>query len=109
MEKERIVLKAILDEQVGDYLVLNTASKDNQVLTTPNFTLWLPNIEVKVGDLVVIYTKAGIRSSKVSDSGFTSYFIYWGLNKPIWEDRDTALVLLHVDSVAAEPASLLGK
>jgi hypothetical protein len=102
-EKERIVLKALIDEQIGNYLVLSTQSKgDNNVSTLPDFTFWLPDISVKANDLVVIYTKKGIQSSKPFKDN-VSHFIYWGLDSAIWNSPNSKLILLHTDGIAVEP------
>jgi len=45
---------------------------------------WFPPKKVKSGDWVVLYTKVGPTSEKVTENGPTSHFFYWGKLKPMW-------------------------
>jgi hypothetical protein len=56
-------------------------------------TYWLPQREVKKGDLVVIYTHSGASSFKVNEDETSSYFYYRNLPSPIFIDDELVLVV----------------
>jgi hypothetical protein len=93
--KERIILKALNDINVGDYLLLVSDKVDNSPTSGKKESYWFPDKEVKQGDLVVLYTKRGDSSEKKLKSGKTAHFFYWGLRDSIWEDEDNVAVILN--------------
>ena len=95
LEKERLVLKAIADADIGDYLVIQTGFKDGQVTIGTYQTYWFPYKAVSSGDLVVLYTKSGKENTKELKGGRSAHFFYWGLSSSIWNRKDRAPVLLH--------------
>jgi len=98
LEKERIVLKAVTDVDIGDYLLAQTGKgKDTGVTNKLHNTFWFPDNEVEAGDLVVLYTKSGKRSIKQNESN-KSYFYYWGKPNPVWDAPDRAVVLMEISS-----------
>ena len=93
--KERLVVKVVDDANVGEFLVLCTGFVDGQVNIAVTNTYWFPDKEVRSGDLVILYTKAGTNGEKVLDSGSKAHFFYWGVGSVIWSPSDKAAVLLH--------------
>lgn len=96
-ERERLVIRVKSADDAGDFILIQAGwnESDNQPTTRVHHALWFPNVEVKSGDLVVVYTKVGRQSSKKTDGGNTSHFFYWGLKESIWEASDRCAVLLH--------------
>lgn len=96
-DNERLVLRVKSDDDVGDYAVLQTGwIIDKNIPTTRVYrAFWFPNASVKAGDLVVLYTKAGQRSSKTMENNYTAHFFYWGHTESIWQTSDRGAVLLH--------------
>jgi hypothetical protein len=98
LEKERVVMKATADEQVGAYLIFKTKELgDNMVSNKPTKTFWFPDKEVKAGDYVVLYTKPGQDKSTQNEGGGSSHFFYWNLKEPLWPDKNYSAVLMHAD------------
>jgi hypothetical protein len=101
LDRERIILKALADDEIGDYIVFRTraASDDGKPLSTniPN-AFWFPNLKIKKGDFIVLYSKDGSRRAKSTADESTSYFFYWGLEKPIWSEPKHRAILLHATS-----------
>jgi hypothetical protein len=95
IEKERLVLKALEDLDIGDYLLLRTSVSDNMPTTAVHNTLWLPNKDVKSGDLIIIYSKSGTKRSKDMENGRTAHFYYWGSQAPLWSEAGRGAVLLN--------------
>lgn len=99
---ERLVLKVLQADDIGRYAVFDTeASSDGQPTTRLRGAYWFPDKKVKPGDLVVLYTKPGEPSEKVSASGATSHFFYWGLDRPTWDSGNDCAVLLRIEDWSA--------
>lgn len=94
-KKERLVLRVKQDGNVGYFLVLCTGFSEGQVNTGITSTFWFPDKEVRAGDLVVLYTKAGTASEKTLESGFKAHFFYWGRAAAQWQSSERGVVLLH--------------
>lgn len=94
-EKERIILKAVSDTDIGDYLLIQAGFSDGQVTVGTYQTYWFPYKAVSAGDLIVVYTKSGNQSEKELRPGRKAHFFYWGIGGPIWDKSDRAPVLLH--------------
>lgn len=95
---ERITLKVNSDDDVGDYVLLQTGFAGEGVTTAVYQTLWFPYQKVSEGDLVVVYTKRGSQSSKPLKRTGQAHFFYLDLARPIWDDETKAAVLLHAPS-----------
>jgi hypothetical protein len=95
-EKERLVIKALSDLDVGKYVVLVSTVSATQTPTSGRKTAyWFPDQLIKAGDLVVLYTKSGVTSHKKIVGG-TAYFYYWGLTKPLWGTGQNTAVLARI-------------
>lgn len=94
-EKERVILRVQKNTDLGSYLIAtSTENTDNKTISSElSNVLWLPDQKLQSGDLVVIYTKKGKEGKVVNKDGSTSYFYYWGLSKPIGENRRSTIVL----------------
>lgn len=93
-DKERVVLTALEDGDIGMHFMLNTIQiGDGEVSSEVSKPYWFPDIEVKLGDLVVVYTKKGKRGLKLNPSGKTSYFFYRNFDEPIYGDSEIPLVI----------------
>ena len=99
LPSERIILKAIDDVNVGNYMLADTTYiNDNEVSNKVRHTFWIPDQSVEKNSLVVIYTKDGTDSIKQNKSGNKTYFFYWGLERTVWnQDKDSA-ILFSIDN-----------
>ncbi|MDR7136157.1 hypothetical protein J2X06_003375 [Lysobacter niastensis] len=95
LEKERILLKVQADTDIGEYLLLQTGFKDEDVTIGVRHAFWFPYKPVAAGDLVVVYTKRGTQTESTLKSGKKAHFFYWDIGSPIWGTPDRAPVLLH--------------
>jgi hypothetical protein len=107
---ERLIIKVIADTDIGDYLVLRTRSESTGPSSGSVYAYWFPDKVVKAGDLVVLYTKTGMDSTRTSKGGSTSHFLYWGAknNDSLWVD-DMAAVLLHAPDWEFQKVESLAK
>lgn len=97
LSKERIILKALTDLDVGEFAVFRSGvAASGQPTSGRKFAYWFPDEKVKANDLVVLYTKKGSRSSKRMDGGRTAYFFYCGRDEALWSKSDFGAVLIEV-------------
>lgn len=95
LEKERTVFKVTQPTNLGIYLVSQSVeTSENTFSSRIRNVYWLPDQELKAGDLVVLYTKKGEKRSTINEDGSTTYFYYWGLDKPMTSVEKTCVVLL---------------
>ena len=98
IEKERMSLRVSANIDLGAYAIFFTlTSSDGKPTAGNKVAYWFPDANVKVGDLVVLYTKSGERRTKELTTGGTAHFFFWGLKKPIWNTPKAGCVLLSVD------------
>lgn len=93
-QKERVVIRVLEDTNIGFYLVLCTGFSDGSVNTGITETFWFPDIDVRSGDLLVLYSKPGTTSEKQLESGGKAHFFYWGNTQPLWNSNSRGVVLL---------------
>jgi len=94
LAKERITLAAKEYADVGDFMLTRNLLNGEEVSLTILQAFWFPYVVVSAGDLVVLYTREGIQSSRVLENGKTAHFFFWGLDTPIWNEDSVAPVLL---------------
>lgn len=96
---ERLWLKVLQDADLSFYVVLDTSYvDDNHISNLQRHAHWFETKHVKTGDSVVLYTRKGTPTSKTNQDGTTSYFLYWGLEHPIWNNSGDCAVLLELNS-----------
>ncbi len=96
LSRERIVLRAIEDCDIGAYAIFATR-RGSTVKTIEAGPIancfWLPDKQVHKDDLIVLYTKEGAASVKQNPSGATSHFFYWDLRTAVWRDDRVAVLV----------------
>ena len=107
VKDERLVLKVLKDDDIGNYVIFKTTSfEDNSVTNKVRHAYWFPDKDVQTGDLVVLYTKSGKNVERYNDkSGHTSHFFYWGMKETIWGEKTDSAVLLEVGEWENKSAS----
>lgn len=94
LDKERIVFAVRNDDQLGKYLIAESFLLDNARFSARiKNVFWFPDQELKQGDTVVLYTKAGNNNSNKNEDGSTTYYYYWGLSEPHLNDNRPCVVL----------------
>lgn len=97
LNKERLVLKVLRDDDIGYYLVLDTTfTSDGGISNLVRHPYWFPDKKVKSGDIVVLYTKSGSESKKTNKDGSTSHFFYRGIDRTVWNKDEDCAVVLHI-------------
>ncbi|MEL4887370.1 hypothetical protein N6P31_09840 [Pectobacterium betavasculorum] len=99
LNDERIVLKALADVNVGKYIVSDTTyHSDDEVSNKLRHIYWIPDKDVEKDDLVVIYTRKGNDKTVNNNSGNRTHFFYWGLECPVWNQKEDAAVLFSLNA-----------
>ena len=92
-EKERVVFKVNQPTNLGDYIIAESVQVGESAISSEiKNSYWLPDQKLKIGDLVVLYTKSGEKRSVLNEDGSTTYFYYWGLPKSSLQEK-TCIVL----------------
>ena len=93
-EKERVVFKVNQPTNLGMYVVAESIKVGELSISSAiKNTFWLPDQELKIGVLVVLYTKKGEKRSVANDDGTTTFFYYWGLDKPLFSIKNSCVVM----------------
>jgi hypothetical protein len=95
--KERIVIKAKDNCNIGIYILFDTTYDGNYISDKVRHSFWLPDKKVKSGDKIIIYTKQGEEKYKENNNGNNSYFFYWGLDTTVWNKKEDCAVLIKID------------
>ncbi len=102
--EERLHLTATADTNLSFYVVFATAYlSPTSIATTPKFVFWFTNKPVKAGDIIVIYSRAGVASERKNPDGTTSCFYYWGKPTSIWANTGDCAVLLELANWQTTP------
>lgn len=96
IEKERLILKAHANVEIGNYAVFCSSVNEGKATAGRKTAYWFPDETIKTGDLVVLYTKVGTDSKKKLNSGATAHFFYWGLKDAVWGSPSNTAILLRV-------------
>ena len=98
-EKERIVMRATADTDVGEFAVFRAhLLEDGAVSSDVSDVFWFPDKSIKSRNLVVLYTKKGAASERVVQSGRTVHFYYWGKSHALWSGSHHAPVLVYASA-----------
>jgi hypothetical protein len=100
VNEERIILEVTEECNIGKYLIAIThyVSGDNSISVVQKGSYFFPNLQVKKGDWVVLYTKNGTESEKKNSDGTTSYFYFWGLSAENLTKENDCFVLIEVNT-----------
>jgi hypothetical protein len=99
IEKERVILYSESVIDIGKYILFDsTYMGENRISNKLRKALWLPDIEINAGDLVVVYTKHGLQKSKTNEDGSQTHFVYWGLDNPIWNREKACPCLARIST-----------
>lgn len=94
---EQIVFKVLEDTNMSYYLLLdNTYDETGQVSNVHRHCFVFPNVNVKRGDYIILYTGVGQQKSFKNKAQTITYVFYWGFegDASIWNDvADKAFIV----------------
>ena len=95
--EECVHLSVVEDCDLGHYQILDTTKFANGMISNKaRHYLWLPSIQVKAGDTVIVYTGVGTNRSVPVSLSNQVHFAYWQLGRPVWNDDGDTAVLQYV-------------
>ena len=102
LANERIGFNILKNCELKYYIVFKTKKTNNGFANISSNSFWfLPN-QVNEGDKVVLYTKSGNNSIKENENGSKTYFFYWGLDSPLFKNKNDRIVLINAKSYKSE-------
>ena len=97
--KERLYLRVLADTDLSYYIVFDTTyTSENTISNIQRHAYWFKPRKVKAGDYVILYTRAGNTSTRQNKDGSTNHFLFWGIDRTIWNKDDDCAVLFEVNS-----------
>lgn len=99
---ERIVFKILADCNLSYYLLLdNTYDANGDISNVHRHTFAFPNVNVKRGDFIILYTGVGTQSSFQNKAQTTTYVFYWGFEgeTSVWNDASDKAIMVRMDGV----------
>lgn len=95
---ERTGFKIKADCNLKNFTLFKTIFTSEGFRNSSSASYWFPPQKVKLGDRVVVYTRAGSDSYMANEDGSTTYFRYWGLDEVIYSSKNDGIVLSNVVS-----------
>jgi hypothetical protein len=96
-DRERIILLADGQTDIGNNAVFRTTIADDQITSDVKNVFWFPNRIIEAGDLVILYSKSGTEREKRNPTrGNKSHFFYWNLGEPCWHTGVYGAVLIEM-------------
>lgn len=97
--KERLWLKVLADTDLVYFIVFDTTyTSPDSISNLQRHAHWFNNRQVRAGDYVVLYTGHGTASQLRNQNGTTTHFLYWGLDKTVWNATGDCAVLFELNS-----------
>lgn len=97
--KERLWLRVLADCDLSYFIVFDTTyTSQNSISNIQRHAHWFSPKRVKSGDYVILYTGPGKPSESKNNDGSTNHFLYWGIDKTIWNKEGDCAVLFEINS-----------
>ena len=95
LQDERVLFEADDDGNVGAYVVLvSRVVGENRVSSLLRNPYWFPDRDIKKGDLIVLYSRAGTYNAIDNKDASKSHFFYIGSMQPLYQnDADCVIVM----------------
>jgi hypothetical protein len=96
---ERLHLRVTADVNLSFFIVFDTTYiSPNAISNEQRHAYWFPSAQAKAGDHIVLYTRAGNRTTMRNTDGSTTHFFYWGIDRPVWNKTGDCAVLFEVNT-----------
>ena len=105
--QEFVELKIDKDTNLTHYLLSDTTYVDETTVSNKlPHTYWFSSQAVKAGDYVRLHTRTGTNTANANTAKTSTYQIYWGLNKAIWNNTGDKAMLFEVSDRSSKRAKL---
>jgi hypothetical protein len=103
--QEFVELKVESDTNLKYFLLSDTTYiNETTVSNKLPHTYWSSAREVKAGDYVRLHTRSGTSSSNTNTAQTTTYQVYWGLSKAVWNNTGDKAMLFEVSDWTSKKA-----
>ena len=97
--KERLWLKVLNNTDLSYYIVFDTTySSESTISNIQRHAHWFKPRKVKAGDFVILYTREGTASTSQNQDGSTNHFLFWGIDRTIWNADSDCAVLFEINN-----------
>lgn len=97
--QERLVLRAILDVDLADFVVLSSqVGMPEHVIAGSLPSYWFPSRQAQSGDRILLYTGSGEIHEEDNHEGGTDFVFYWNQPSTLWALDGAAVVVLRAES-----------
>lgn len=91
---EYVELKVLANCDLTYYMITDTTyTSETSVSNKLRNVHWFSPKTVEKGDLIFLRTCKGKNESSENKDGTTTHIIYWGLEKPVWNNTGDAAIL----------------
>lgn len=98
LEEERVVMKATEDCNLNSFILFDTTYDENGIVTNKHRHMFIfPDLNVKKGDFIWVYTQKGISGNHLNTSKTTTHKLYWNLDGQIWNNSGDKAYIVHYD------------
>ena len=98
LEKERVVIEILEDGDAGKLIISSTTRQgENNVSPKIKNPFWVPDQDVKKGDLVIVYTKQGKSNIRKNNDDTTSYFFYMGMTDALYDEENKTAAVFSIE------------
>ena len=95
--EERVVLIAEGDGDIGRFLLASSREiNENMVSSRLRAVYWIPDRQVKNGDMIVVYTRAGKNNSVENTDHSHSHFFYRGETAAVYGGENDCVVVMEI-------------
>lgn len=96
-DKELVTLTVNADCDAGIHILTDTTyTGEGKVSSLLRHMFWLPDKQVKKGDFIQVYTKAGTNTSHSNKANTTTHVFFWGLKTAVWNNTKDCAVLIEI-------------
>ena len=96
---ERVHLEVTRDGNTSYYILLATQElSPDRINAGGRPAYWFESTEVKAGDHVVVYTRAGTYSRSQRKDGHFNHFFYWGYTTPLFGAVTARVVVAEINT-----------
>lgn len=98
LAEERIVLKVTENCNLNSFILFDTTYDENGIVSNKHRHVFVfPDLDVKKGDFVWVYTKRGVYGTHVNTSSTTTHKLYLNLDTQIWNNNGDKAYIVHYD------------
>jgi len=96
-KNEYVLMKAVADVDLGDYIVTDTTFRKNGVVSNKARHVYeFKKQVIKKDEWVALFTTTGTdKPGKSADNKLVMHYFYWGLDHMIWNDTGDKAWLLY--------------